>query len=146
MRANQMPKLKKAPNWWKDKADPVPVEIPVDMKQPETMDDKIKRIIQEQISPQAANMGEETLEESQDYEVGDDFEGDAPQTMYEETEMVSEYLEEAPEEKVETEQIPKSAKSDEPEKINSVEEREKQTQATIAEYQEKIDKLLEKDQ
>ena len=105
MRPSQKMTLKKAPNWWKDRADPVPVEVPADMKQPETMDDRIKRIIREQISPMAQEMGEESLEESNDYDVEDDFESGVPKTMYEETEMVPEYIQETPTEEVKKEEV-----------------------------------------
>ena len=38
---------------WHDKADPVPVEVPLDLKAPETMDQKIQRIIRTQLSTRA---------------------------------------------------------------------------------------------
>lgn len=28
------------PNWWKEKADPTPVEVPAELKKPESMDDR----------------------------------------------------------------------------------------------------------
>lgn len=79
------------PNWWKEKADPTPVEVPAELKKPESMDDRIRRIIREQISPMAARLGEETFEESEDFDVDDGFDVDDPITPYEAKLMVSEF-------------------------------------------------------
>jgi hypothetical protein len=76
-----------------DPTDPVPVEVPTELKRPETTDEKIRRIIAEHISPRAAEYGLETLEESEDFEIDDDFDSDLPITESEFQEMRAEFPE-----------------------------------------------------
>lgn len=60
--------------------DPTPVSIPAGFKRPETMEERVQRLVRTQLSAEAAAKGEETFEESEDFEVGDDFD---PSTPYE---------------------------------------------------------------
>lgn len=53
-----------------DPSDSTPVEVPANMKRPESQDERIRRIIREQIRPQDA--GYETEEEANDLEIPDD--------------------------------------------------------------------------
>lgn len=76
-----------------DQADPRPVEIPTELRRPETTDERIRRIIKEQISPHAVESGMESLEESEDFEIEDDFEGELPLSDSEFAEMKSEFPE-----------------------------------------------------
>lgn len=76
-------------DWWKDAADPRPVDIPAELKRPETMDEKIKRIIATEIQAKALDYGLESLEESEDFDVDDD--DGLPESPYELKEMKSEY-------------------------------------------------------
>lgn len=66
-----------------DKNDPAPVEVSLDLKRPETQDERVRRIIREQIRPQS--YGYETEEDNEDLEVEDDenFLGELPMTMEE---------------------------------------------------------------
>ena len=89
-----MNKTKRDPT--KEYPDPTPVEIPMDMKRPETMDQKIKRIIETQISEKAAMLGEETFEEANDFDIKDDFEVEEPVSVYEVHEMEDEYPQDLP--------------------------------------------------
>lgn len=63
-------KLGKVINVLCDPNDPTPVEIPADMKRPESQDERIRRIIREQIRPQ--DVGYETEGEAEDLEIEDD--------------------------------------------------------------------------
>lgn len=60
--------------------DSTPVAIPAGFKRPETMEEIVKRMVRTQISREAAEKGEETFEEADDFEVDDDFD---PSTPYE---------------------------------------------------------------
>lgn len=73
--------------------DPTPVEIPVELRKPETMDEKMRRIVREQISFRAAENGQETYEEANDFDVDDGFEDDALFSPYELKDMLPEYNE-----------------------------------------------------
>lgn len=73
--------------------DPTPVEIPVELRKPETMDEKMRRIVREQISVKAQESGLETFEEANDFDVDDGFEDDALFSPYELKDMLPEYNE-----------------------------------------------------
>lgn len=89
---------------WKEYPDPTPVEIPIEMQRPESMDEKIKRIIQTQISAQAAMNGTETFDEANDFDVQDDFEVAEPVSQHEMIDMMPEYPE-GLEEKIKSETV-----------------------------------------
>lgn len=72
-----------------DKFDPKPTEVYSELKRPETQDERIRRIIREQIRPQ--DHGYETEEEAEDFDIEDDFEGELPISDDEFIEMRSEY-------------------------------------------------------
>lgn len=76
-----------------DPSDPRPVEVPTALKRPESTDEKIRRIIKEQISPHAVERGFESLEESEDFDVDDDFDSELPITKAEFQEMQAEFPE-----------------------------------------------------
>lgn len=62
--------------------DPTPVEMPLGFKRPETLAEQVQRLVRGEISRRAQDAGEETFEDSEDFDVdGDD--GD-PTTPYEE--------------------------------------------------------------
>lgn len=52
--------------------DPTPVSIPVHLRKPESMDDRIRRIISHSISKQAEAQGLESFEEADDFDIPDD--------------------------------------------------------------------------
>lgn len=70
--------------------DPRPMAIPAGWDRPETLQDQIKRLIRVQLSQQAADTGQETFEEADDFDVPDD----EPDLLsgYEVREMASEPL------------------------------------------------------
>lgn len=59
--------------------DDTPVAVPLRLHQP-TMYDYVRKMIREQMSREAADNGEETFEEADDFMVGDDYD---PQSPYE---------------------------------------------------------------
>lgn len=77
-------------DWYKEKPDPVPFEVSTELRQPETVEQKIKRIIATEISQKAAMKGEETIEEANDFDVEDTFDGDSMMSPYEVQEMTNE--------------------------------------------------------
>lgn len=54
--------------------DPTPVEIPLDMKRPETVQEMMARMVRTEVSQMAASRGMESFEESFDFDVDDDVE------------------------------------------------------------------------
>lgn len=76
-----------------DPSDPRPVEVDTGLKRPETTEERIKRIIRQEISPRAESMGEESLEESEDLEIEDEFGSELPITDSEFQEMRQEFPE-----------------------------------------------------
>lgn len=60
--------------------DPKPVAIPAGFKRPETLAEQVQRLVRTSISRQAAEQGFETFEESEDFDVDDEFD---PSTPYE---------------------------------------------------------------
>lgn len=61
--------------------DNTPIEVPLRLRRPETMDEKMRRMIRE-LGPQLANKPDEaeTFEEADDFDTG---EGDEPGSIYE---------------------------------------------------------------
>lgn len=76
-----------------DPNDPKPVEVPTELKRPESTDERMRRLIREHISPKAQDMGFESLEESEDFDVEDPWHDDLPITNAEFLEMRSEFPE-----------------------------------------------------
>lgn len=62
--------------------DPTPVEMPVGMKRPESLQQMIQRLVRAQISQQAQQQGFESFEDANDFDI--DEEDDLPLTVYEE--------------------------------------------------------------
>lgn len=61
--------------------DPMPVAIPVQFQVPESLEDRIKRIIHSQLSVEADAAGFETFEEADDFDVGDDYDPRSPHEL-----------------------------------------------------------------
>lgn len=66
-----------------EKPDPTPVQIPIEMRKPESMDDRIRRIIQHSLSVRARQVGLESFEEADDFDIEDEFDLD-PTSPWEE--------------------------------------------------------------
>lgn len=60
-----------------------PTPLTIAMKGSESIDERIKRLIETTLSNRAADNEFETWEESQDFEVDDDFDYEIPLTRYE---------------------------------------------------------------
>lgn len=60
--------------------DKKPVAMPVGFKRPETLAEQVQRLVRRQVSEYAAAQGRETFEESEDFDVDDEFD---PRTPYE---------------------------------------------------------------
>lgn len=60
-------------------SDPTPVEIPVNFRRPETLQEQIRRLIRTEMSVQALNEGKETFDEADDF----DIEPDEPRSQWE---------------------------------------------------------------
>ena len=60
-------------------SDPTPVEIPVNFRRPETLQEQIRRLIRTEMSAQALNEGKETFDEADDF----DIEPDEPRSKWE---------------------------------------------------------------
>lgn len=58
--------------------DPNPVEIPVGFHQPPTLEARMRALIRTEMSQLAAQKGEETFEEADDFDIGDDFDPTSP--------------------------------------------------------------------
>lgn len=58
--------------------DPLPVAMPLGMKEPETLAHKIQRMVKSHISAAADAAGYETFEEGDDFNVDDDMDPDSP--------------------------------------------------------------------
>lgn len=50
--------------------DTTPVEVPLNYRRPETLEEKMRRVVHGALSEQAAAQGKETFEESNDFDVG----------------------------------------------------------------------------
>lgn len=85
-------------NMGREIPDPTPVEIPAEFQRPESMDDKIRRMISGYMSVQAVAEGRESFEDANDFEIPDEDEFQSP---YEFNEM----QEEAPRERVEQRRV-----------------------------------------
>lgn len=60
--------------------DPTPLRIPGGFKRPETLQEQVARLVRGSISREAEDAGFETFEESEDFDVDDDFD---PRTPFE---------------------------------------------------------------
>lgn len=61
---------------------PTPMAVPVGLKQPTSLRDQIKSIIENEMSIQAAQQNMETLEEANDFNVVDDFDNQIIDSQY----------------------------------------------------------------
>lgn len=60
--------------------DPTPLRIPSGFRRPETLQEQVARLVRGSISREAADAGFETFEESEDFDVDDEFD---PRTPFE---------------------------------------------------------------
>lgn len=56
-----------------EKPDPRPLALPAGFQKPESLHETIARLVQRDLSARAEAQGEETFEESEDFEIDDDF-------------------------------------------------------------------------
>ncbi len=75
----------------KEHPDPTPVELPAGYSHPLPLRDEMRRFIRDELSNAAASAGEESFEESDDFDCGEDDEVLSP---YELTELQEEYVDE----------------------------------------------------
>ncbi len=75
----------------KEYPDTTPIEIPAELRRPETVDEKIKRLVLTNIQNQALKAGLESFEESDDFDVEDSFDGDGIMSPYDVHEMEPEF-------------------------------------------------------
>lgn len=68
--------------------DPTPVAMPVGFKRPPSLDERIRAFVRTELSRQAAEEGNETFEEADDFDVPDEEE--SPLSRYELTPMQEE--------------------------------------------------------
>lgn len=71
----------------KEYPNPVPTHINTGLERPLTLQEQIQRVLRTELSKQAQQQGLETFDESEDFEITDDFDGDLPNTRY----MVQEF-------------------------------------------------------
>lgn len=76
----------------KELNNPVPVVLATGLNRPLTLAQQIDRILHHRLSREASRQGFETLEESEDFDIDDDFNSDLPYTVHE---MADEVLTEA---------------------------------------------------
>ena len=76
---------------WKEYPDPTPLVIETDLKAPETIEQKIQRILRTDLASRLVMSGEvDTPEEAMDYVIPDGFEDDEVFSKYEMDEMIEE--------------------------------------------------------
>lgn len=62
-----------------EKVDSKPMALPVNYKRPPTLAEQVARLVRsEQLKQAAQNAGNETFEESDDFDIGDDFDPSSP--------------------------------------------------------------------
>lgn len=77
---------------WKEYPDPTPVAIPVELQRPESMDERLKRILaDDRMKSNMMQSGLETIDEASDFDVEDTFEDDAVLSPHVVNEMAEEY-------------------------------------------------------
>lgn len=70
-------------------SDSTPVEVPLNFKRPETIQEQIKRMVRQELSQVAAAAGAETFQEADDFDVEEE---DDPVSRYEMTPMQEEAI------------------------------------------------------
>lgn len=82
------------------------LEIPVGFHRPPSLQEQVRRLVRYEMSQEAANQGQETFEEADDFDVGDDFDPSSPyelnfdqESFREERPVKGQMKEEEPEEK-----------------------------------------------
>ena len=74
-------KLMKRPGFY-DKTDPTPPAIPLKWKRPPTLQEQVARMVHsEQFKQYMEREGFETIDEAEDFEVGDDYVPEAPHEL-----------------------------------------------------------------
>lgn len=58
--------------------DPTPLEIPAGFRRPETLQEQVRRLVRTSLSQHAADAGGETFEESEDFDIDDEFDPTIP--------------------------------------------------------------------
>lgn len=69
---------------------PVPLEVDVSLQKPLSLKERVQRLLRNELSQQVSAQGFETFEESQDFDVYDDFDVPEALTPYEATLMAAE--------------------------------------------------------
>ncbi len=73
----------------KEFPDPTPIEIPIGYSKPLTLREDMRRFIREEYSAHAAQQGEETFEEADDFDIGDADEAPSPYELFD---MIEEFV------------------------------------------------------
>lgn len=75
--------------------DQTPIEVPLGFQKPETIEQKMQRLIRTEISARAEEHGMESFEEADDFDVPDDEDDnmDLWESQYQMTEMQEQYFE-----------------------------------------------------
>lgn len=76
----------------REMVNPKPMVLPVGFRRPTSLSEQIKRILRTELSAQAEVQGLETFEESNDFDIQDEFDMSEPDTRYQLVE--EEYLDE----------------------------------------------------
>lgn len=69
-------------NFGREIPDPEPLTLPSGFRRPETLQEQVRRLVRTQLSMQAAESGAETFEESEDFDVDDDFDPNTPYEVF----------------------------------------------------------------
>lgn len=62
----------------REETDSQPMEIPAGFRKPESMEEMVQRLVRRQVSEAAEARGDETFEESEDFEIDDMFDPSSP--------------------------------------------------------------------
>lgn len=72
---------KKCNEYGQEIVDQTPVEVPAGLRRPETLTEKVRRMIVEQTRVIAETQGRESFEEADDFDVGDDYDPRSPHEL-----------------------------------------------------------------
>lgn len=62
--------------------DPTPLTLPSGFRRPETLQEQVRRLVRSTVSQIAADQGVETFEDSEDFDVDDDFDPNTPYEVF----------------------------------------------------------------
>lgn len=91
-------------------SDRTPVAMPLGWKRPESIEEKMRRIIRESLSQRAMEEGFETFDESDDFDMGDEDGLPMPYSPHEMTTMQEDFVPSAPEKRRRTPADPAAPK------------------------------------